>query len=231
MKKNSNSKCPSGKIWRRAYSRSRGSQTVKVPGNCIRSVSQSKMKRTIADQEFIRKREKLHKEARRIFKRTTPSKCPRGMIEREGYYRRSTSRKAYTRKSGQKIEATNVSGAWVPPACAPSINREKKQRLFVLEKDVLKKYGYHNVNSLTIGKRRSALSRALSDIEPLPLYRRVNALYVLQKNTNPALAAKFKEDAEWIKTTKKYQERPTARSKSGSKSKSRSRSRSKLGSK
>jgi len=40
--------------------------------------------------------------------------------------------------------------------------------------------------------------------KPLSLSRRLNALFVLTRNTNPKLSERFKEDSEWIKLTNEY---------------------------
>lgn len=85
------------------------------------------------------------------------------------------------------------------------------RQLFVLEKDVLSKFGYCDIKDKTRQERQKALSKALKHIKPLSLYRRVVALSTLNKNTNPDLAKRFKDDSKWIKTTKEYANRPTAK--------------------
>ena len=205
-------KCPSGRIYRQGYTRRRGNSRVTVPGNCIRATSQSRQKRSVLDRKYLAQRAKMYKTARRKFSKQTPKRCPQGRVLREGFYRQPTRRRSFKRSTGTQVSASTVAGAWVPPTCVPSINRQKKKRLFVLERNVLGKYGYHNVKNLTTGERHEALDKALDDgIEPLPLLRRVNALYVLNKNQDPTLAQKFKQDVNYIRTTQEYQNRPTAR--------------------
>jgi hypothetical protein len=64
------------------------------------------------------------------------------------------------------------------------------------------------VKSLTVLQRHRALKSALADgVEPLALFRRLNVLYVFNKNTNPVVAAKFKADATYVKNTKEYKHR------------------------
>ncbi|AYV81829.1 MAG: hypothetical protein Harvfovirus66_10 [Harvfovirus sp.] len=107
--------------------------------------------------------------------------------------------------------SVSVKGAWVPPTCAPSINRQKKKRLFSLQRGVLGQYGYKNVDNLSTQQRHKALDKALdSGVKPLPLLRRVNALYVLNKNKDPSLAKKFQADVDYIRKTRAYQNRSTA---------------------
>lgn len=204
--------CPLGQIYRRGYTRYRGNTKIQVPGNCITATSQSKLKRSDIDREYLAQREQIQKEARRRFSREMPKKCPPGTVLREGFYRRPTHRRAFRRSSGTEVPGTEVSGAWVPPTCVPSINVQKKKRLFALERGVLGRYGYEDVKHLSTSERHDALDRALADgIEPLPLLRRVNALYVLNKNKDPELAAKFRSDVGYIRSTPEYQNRPTAR--------------------
>lgn len=191
-------KCKSGEIFRKGFvRRSKSGSKTKVKGKCIRATSQSKKKRSDSDKKIIAKRQKSYKLARNKFKDELPN-CPKGTIMREGYKRRSSSR------------SKSKKGSWVKPTCVPSLNREKKPRLFVLEKGVLEKYGYKNISELTEKQRHQALNNALEDIEPLPLYRRINALYILQRNSNPDLAARFRDDAEYVKRTKAYANRVTA---------------------
>jgi hypothetical protein len=83
---------------------------------------------------------------------------------------------------------------------------KKNKPLFVLEKGGLIKYGYHA--DISENDRHQALSRALADsVKPLSLYRKLNALYVLNKNQNRALAKLYRKDANWIKDTPEYMAR------------------------
>lgn len=212
-----------GKIWRRPYSRkTRSGKIVRVKGNYIRAVSQSGQKRSTRDSRYLASRAAIQKKARQMFRGQTPKHCPVGRVLREGFSRHSTHRRSFKRASGSVVRATNVKSSWTGPTCVPSINRVKKKRLFVLEKGDLKKYGYHDIGKLSSRQRKTILKRALADIKPLSLYRKLNALYVLQKRTNPSLAKDFKDDAEWIKTTSEYNARPTARSQSKSRSRKKS---------
>ncbi len=108
---------------------------------------------------------------------------------REGYKRKS--------KSTKLIE--------VGPVCVESkTGKPHGEQLFVLEKDVLKKYGYIDVKNLSKQQRQTALKKSLKYIKPLSLMRRLNALSVLNKDQNEKLSKLFKDDAEWVKTTKEY---------------------------
>lgn len=190
MKKGSkkgSKKCKNGQILRVGYVKKDG---VKVGSNCIKATSQSGMKRSDIDKEIIELKEKIHSQMREKY---GSKKCKPGEILREGYKRK-------TRSSKKLIE--------VPPVCIKSqTGKPHGEQLFVLEKDVLAKYGYVDVKSLTKTERQHCLKKALKKLKPLSLMRRLNALSVLNKDQNPKLSKIFKDDSEWIKTTDDYKHR------------------------
>lgn len=198
MKKKSSS-CKKGEILRKGYTKKNGT---KVKSGCIRATSQSGKKRSDIDKKIIKAKSKQHKAAREKF--GYPKKCSTGEILREGYHKKSYS------KSSSKGKVSRVKSSWTPPTCIKSqTGRPKGHQLFVLEEGVLEKYGYTGISNKSQNKRHAALKSALKDINPLSLMRRINALYVLNKNKNPDLAQKFHDDAAFIKSTKEYQNRPT----------------------
>lgn len=69
--------------------------------------------------------------------------------------------------------------------------------LFHLEKGTLSKFGYSMKKSQVI--RHRSLKKAIQSEKPLSIYRKLNALYVLNKNKHPENAKIFKDDAEWVK--------------------------------
>ena len=73
----------------------------------------------------------------------------------------------------------------------------KNRQLFVLKKGELTKYGYHA--DLSEAARHEALKKALSEFSPLSLFRKLNAVYVLNKNRDKKRASIFKADAKWAK--------------------------------
>jgi hypothetical protein len=186
--------CPRGYI--KAYSRETSTESgkiVKVKSNCIRALSQSGQKRTSIDRAIIGRKKREHLQARQKF--GTP-KCSSGEIVREGYKRSS-----YKKKSGSIIPKK-----WVSPSCIKSrTGRPKGEQLFILEKNVLSKYGYENIENLSINQRHESLKKALDNkIKPLSIYRRLIALATLNKNLNPLLYDIFIADTEWLKTTEEY---------------------------
>jgi hypothetical protein len=117
--------------------------------------------------------------------------CKRGEILREGY-----KRKAYTRSDGTRVKAT-----YVPPTCIKDKGKPGKgKKLFTLEKGTLSKFGYSLDKKAEV--RRKALDKAVKEIGYLPVIRKLNAVAILQKNTNPVNSRKFRYDKDWV--SKKY---------------------------
>lgn len=204
--------CKKGEIYRVGYIRtSKKGSKVYVKGNCIRATSQSGLKRSSIDSKINRTKKVQKHIARQLF---GAPRCGPGEILKDGYKRSS-----YTKKSG-----TTVPSTWVGPTCVKSATGSSKKgtKLFNLARDDLKPFGYEDVANKTVEQRHRALNRALKEYDALPLMRKLNALRVVNKNRNPSLSKKFENDANYIKTTKKYASRPTA-----SKSKKRSKRRTK----
>ena len=187
------SKCKSGSILRKGYTRHSKNKTVRVKKGCIKAQSQSGKKRSVIDRRQISRRRRIHATMRKLF---GTKKCGKGRVVRAGY-----TRKAHGKKSASRVA----------PGCIKATGLSKKRgttgkQLFVLEKGALTKYGYHA--DLSENDRHQALSRALADgLKPLSLFRKLNALYVLNKNKNRALAKLYRTDAKWIKDTPEYMAR------------------------
>lgn len=202
-------KCSKGKIYRVGYTTKKGSKKVKVKGSCIKATSQTGKKTSLAVKKHFAEREKIYKKASKKFGSV---KCKKGSIKREGYIKRS--------------------GVWVKPICIKDVGHSKpkaseflpqKTKSFVektgkqtrtiyIEPDRLGKYGYRDVANMSLVARHKSLQEALEKGEkPLSVMRRLTALSTLSKNTNPKIADVFKDDAEWIKGTKEYMSRPTAK--------------------
>ena len=186
--------CKRGSILRKAYVRHGKSKTIRVRSGCIKAQSQSGRKRITMDLAKMTKRRKVHSAMRKKY--GTPH-CKPGQIIREGY--------TYTRKSAFKRQTVNT--IQVAPGCIKatglSIKRGTKgKQLFVLDKGTLTQFGYHT--ALRDDQRQATLKKALQQIKPLSVYRKLNALYVLNKNKNPALALLYRSDADFVKTTAEY---------------------------
>ena len=119
------------------------------------------------------------------------NKCGKGFILREGYKRRG-----YYNKYGTYIKAV-----YVPPTCI--VDRGKKGKgprlLPELKKGTLSQYGYHA--HLNAQERHKSLSRATRNIPAITVFRKLNAVYVLSRNTNPRVSNIFRRDRDWVKST------------------------------
>ena len=167
--------------------------------------------RSQRDKKLIAQKEKSHKRIRQEM--GTPH-CKKGEIIREGYRRQS-----YKRKSGSRVKSARVAPGCIPARGLSKKRGSKGKQLFVLEKGTLGKYGYHDVENMTQQKRHEALHRALKDMSPLSVYRKLNAVYLVNRNTNPTISSTFKKDSEWVKKQPEYIGRPTARQSSKKSSK------------
>lgn len=189
------------------FTRKFGSKEIKVKPNTI-IANQSVIRRHSQDILQINQKNINHKEEWTTF---GTQNCKYSEI-RKGYYKKKLYKKHYFKRSKSPVCITS-SGK------ASKIDIKQKQ-LFVLKKGLLSKYGYFNVNYMSENERHKALKLALIDIQPLSLFRELNALYVFNENKDPHLANLFKQDRNWIKTTKEYSNRPTSK-KSKNKSNSR----------
>ncbi len=142
--------------------------------------------------KYIKAKEKMHEEIRKKYSK----ECPKGYILREGYKKKSF--KSHSKK-GKEIK---VKGYDVKPDCIKSQTgkSEKGEKLIVImEKDVLGKYGYDDVKNTSATKRHTALKKALKELKPLSVYRRLIAIATLNKNKDSEVHDILRADAEWVK--------------------------------
>jgi hypothetical protein len=97
-------------------------------------------------------------------------------------------RKAFTTRRGTRVSATCIRDLGKPgrgPKLIPPLNAGK-----------LRAYGY----STTIGptSRRAALRRAMRMYGRNSVLRKLNAVKVLTRNTNPRISAVFGRDLAWV---------------------------------
>lgn len=182
--------CKKGEIWRVGHTRKNTKNKKKkvfVPGKCIKATSQTGTKMSNISREKLEEKKIEHKIAREKY---GIPKCKKGEIVKEGFKRKS--------KNGKET--------WVAPICVKDEgNKGKIKRLFLVEPGRLSKYGYNLVEDLSDLARHKALKMAFASGEkPLSVRRRLNALSVLTKNTQPMRSKIFKEDSEWIKYTNEY---------------------------
>jgi hypothetical protein len=79
------------------------------------------------------------------------------------------------------------------------IKKGSKKVIIIIEKDVLGKYGYDNIKNISATKRHIALKKALKELKPLSVYRRLIAIATLNKNKDSDLFDILRKDADWVK--------------------------------
>lgn len=68
-----------------------------------------------------------------------------------------------------------------------------------LKKGLLTKYGYSISNPDSL--RQISLASAVSEYGPLSVFRKLNALMVLNMNNHPKMSQKYKKDRNWVRST------------------------------
>ena len=133
-------------------------------------------------------------------------KCPSGMIVRKGYTIKNKKVKpgCIVAQSASGLKRSEINAPIIKKmriSCKRNNTKYKRHNkcnvLFHLEKGTLSKFGYSTKNSEL--SRHKSLKKAIKKVKPLSIYRRLNALYVLNKNKHPENAKIFKDDAEWLK--------------------------------
>ena len=109
-------------------------------------------------------------------------------IVRRGYFR-----SPYKRKDGTKVKGTYVKPAKIKDLGFPG---KGKKVIPPLKKGFLGQFGYKS--DLSKAQRYAALKRAMERHDPLSISRKLNAVYVLNKNTNPGKALIFHADQQWV---------------------------------
>jgi len=174
-------KCAENQILRRRFTRLGKRYSAK----CIRRVSpylerhSAYVKRITG--KMTRRLRGLTKE-----RRGNTLKCEVGFTLRKAYVRYSTkgSRKLV---KGACItrRGSGVTGAKIGP----------------LRKGEMSRFGYVKIDTLSISRRRIALKAAVKELGSLSVWKKLNVLYVFNKNTNKALAKKFNADKDWVRAT------------------------------
>jgi len=135
-------------------------------------------------------------------------RCPGTEIIRKGYYRKGYYR---TSPSGKRIHIKSV---YVKPKCVRDLvtppkkkprvpksmeflSMPKNVQITIFNKGKLTDYGYSSKLPTTV--RRNALKKSIKIFGSLSVYRKLIAVKVLNKNTNPTISKKFGSDANWIK--------------------------------
>ena len=108
-----------------------------------------------------------------------------------------SSRTGSSNKKGSKV---NKKSSKVSNKKSSKVNNKKGSKVIIIvDKDVLGKYGYDNIKNISAIKRHIALKKALKELKPLSVYRRLIAIATLNKNKDKELFDILRNDAEWVK--------------------------------
>ena len=172
-----------------------------VKSNNVTTLSSTGKKTSEDIKKYIQSREKTQINTNKKLSKDISTKCPKGYIMRDSH--KNDSYKPHSKKNNViNIDEKSTVAQCVKKQTAKSEKRENI--IVIMEKDLLANYGYIHVKSLSIRERKTALKKAIKDIKPLSVYRRLLAISTLNKNKDRDLAIILKEDSEWIKTQHEY---------------------------
>lgn len=106
-------------------------------------------------------------------------------------------KKSYTTKKGTIISETCIRDLGKPGKYITK-NGEKPIKLSTNDLSI---HGYFDIKHKTNEKRRTALKKAVVANGYLKVMRKVNALSVLTKTTDPIFSHRTRQDVEWLKKT------------------------------
>lgn len=114
--------------------------------------------------------------------------CKNNEILRKTYYRKS-----YIRKDGTKVK-----GSYVHSSCIIDRGNPGKGPLLIknLKKGTLRHFNYSSSKSEK--QRREALKNAINKLGYSTIIKKLNAVKILNKNTNPRVSNTFNKDMIWI---------------------------------
>ncbi len=178
-------RCPSGKFYRKTYTR----KGRRIQGRCIRKQTRARITSRMMAAQTRRKMGIRMRGFRKVNR--SLRKCPKGTILRGAYVR-------YTKK-GKHVR--------VPAACIPDIGaagkglRSGAAGIGVLKRGNLVRFGYQRIASMNVSARRGALKEAVAAYGSLTVWRKLNALSIYTRRTSPATSLTAKADMEWVRAT------------------------------
>lgn len=102
-------------------------------------------------------------------------------------------RSAYTRADGTRVAAKCIKDRGLPGKGPKVIGK--------LEKGAMKRFGYSDVRHTSTADRHEALRKAVKHAGRDTVVDRLNAVAVLNKNTNPVVSEIFARDKRWVMRT------------------------------
>lgn len=118
--------------------------------------------------------------------------CKNTQIIRSGYIRNS-----YINSNGTFVKST-----YVNPVCITDKGLKGKGPKIIknLKKGSLRSFGYSSSKSNK--SRHTALNKALNHEQKSSIIKKLNAVSILNKNTNPKISKIFRDDIVWLKKKK-----------------------------
>jgi hypothetical protein len=166
--------CQNNYIRRKGYTRKDAKgKTIRVKSKCIkstRSPGYRNQKRSQWAKKYLAAKKKS---------RSKSVRC------RPGYTKRSSAVKATCIRDKKRKKSKSKS------------HKKKLVKIGPLNKGTLRKFGYHSADGTVT--RRKALAAAVKRIGWLPVFRKLNAVSVLTKRTNPKKSMIFKRDKDWVR--------------------------------
>ena len=199
--------CPDGFHKRSSYTSKRGHR---VPPRCVKAQTVYRESRKNYSRRILRRQEERLERAGHS--RTSKLRCPPGKAVRHGYIRRfgaTVMRKGYTVKkaTGKEYHVKPAQkSVYVKPACVKDKGgkdtRGPGERIGPLRRGELKKHGYVYLKHRE--ERHSALRRAIKEFGPLGVFRKLDIVAKLSKNTAPEASRVFKADRDWLRYSYKF---------------------------
>jgi hypothetical protein len=112
-----------------------------------------------------------------------------------------TLRKSHIRKNGTKVKQTCIKKRSPKKVnkVKKSIIKKFKPMILSLKKGQLTKYGYKNIKTLGIRKRRQSLAKAINNYGAKKVVSKLGVVKTLHKNKNIDLARKYLNNMVWIR--------------------------------
>jgi len=169
--------CPRGEILRKSYTR-RGKR---IPAACIKKVTPYPT-RYSNFQKGVLKKAHLRLRGWSLNNRGV-KRCGPGQTRRQPYVRHG------------------VSGPVRVPAACIKKGVGSDVRIGPIRHGDLTAFGYSDVGSLSKGEREAALRKAIAAHGSLSIWKKLNVLFIFNKNKSPGLSDLFREDRDWIQET------------------------------
>ena len=135
-------------------------------------------------------------------------KCRTDQSLRKGYIRKNGTKvkqQCVKKRSPKKVKkqslkkVKNIRTNNVKNKVKKSIIKKFKPIILSLKKGDLQKYGYKDIKTLGIRKRRQSLAKAINDYGAKKVFRKLGVIRTLHKNKNKDLSNKYSNNMVWLR--------------------------------